>query len=174
MRQTREVATNNGQTYFVTSTTAERRPHFRREAWADLFVETLYEYRPAKFLLHGFVIMPDHFHVLITPAESFEKSVQFMKGGFSFRAKKYLGSNAEVWTVGFSDHRIRDFEDFQIHERDIAKNAVEDRNCAKAEEHRYCSFNKLYEVDACPQGLKPEILGGPYGAAKAAPFQSNN
>jgi len=34
--------------------------------------------------------MPDHFHLLITPAHevSLEKAVQLIKGGFSFRAKK--------------------------------------------------------------------------------------
>jgi putative transposase len=42
-----------------------------------------------KFLLHAFVIMPDHFHALITPAEnvSLEKAMQYIKGGFSFRLK---------------------------------------------------------------------------------------
>ena len=38
----REVATNNGQTYFVTSNTTERKPFFRHERWANLFLETLY------------------------------------------------------------------------------------------------------------------------------------
>ena len=61
-------ATGNGQTYFVTSNTAERKPFFRHERWAKLFLETLYGYRPERYLsLHGFVLMPDHFHVLITP-----------------------------------------------------------------------------------------------------------
>jgi len=34
--------------------------------------------------------MPDHFHVLITPAQDvpMERAVQLIKGGFSFRVKK--------------------------------------------------------------------------------------
>ena len=36
--------------------------------------------------------MPDHIHVLLTPTTNLEKAVQFIKGGFSYRAKKELGS----------------------------------------------------------------------------------
>jgi REP element-mobilizing transposase RayT len=111
MRPTREVATNNGQTYFVTSNTAQRRPFFPHARWAELFIKTLYGYRPERFLIHGFAVMPDHFHVLITPKESLERAVQYIKGGFSFRAKKELGWNGDVWSrdfpiIGFGMKRI--------------------------------------------------------------------
>jgi putative transposase len=53
-----------------------------------LFVDVLLRYRrQRKYLLHEFVVMPDHFHLLITPAEAPERSIQLVKGGFSFRAK---------------------------------------------------------------------------------------
>ncbi len=173
MRPRREVATNNGQTYFVTSNAAQWRPLFRNARWAELFVETIYGYRPERYLLHGFVVMPDHFHVLITPRESLERAVQYVKGGFSFRAKKELGWNGEVWVTGFSDHRIRDEEDFAIHQQYIERNPVEARLVGRPEEYAYCSANGRFEVDAFPQGLKPqdnEVVGG---AAEAAPFQNN-
>jgi putative transposase len=52
------------------------------------------------------VVMPDHFHALVTPADeiSLEKAVQFIKGGFSFRLK----SSLPVWHPSFTNHRIRD------------------------------------------------------------------
>jgi len=90
----------------VTSSTWERRALFRNVQWAKLLIDTICHYRGIAYLLHEFVIMPDHFHVLITPLTSLEKAIQFIKGGFSFRAKKELGSNMEVWQKGFSDHRI--------------------------------------------------------------------
>jgi putative transposase len=96
----REVATRNGQTYFVTWNTAERRPFFRHERWAKLFLEVLYGYRPERYLLHGFVLMPDHFHLLLTPTASLELAVQCLKGGFSFRAKRELGWKAAVEQAG--------------------------------------------------------------------------
>lgn len=57
------------RTFFVTSSTWGRRAIFRAEPLGNLFLATLFNYRRAgKFLLHEFVVMPDHFHVIITPA----------------------------------------------------------------------------------------------------------
>ena len=63
----REHARNSEQTYFVTSSTWERRPLFRAQPFAELFVAVLQQYRGSSYLLHEFVLMPDHFHLLITP-----------------------------------------------------------------------------------------------------------
>lgn len=84
------------RTFFVTSSTWGRRSVFRSERMAKLFIEVLYHYRSqGKYLLHEFVLMPDHFHLLITVSAnlSIERAVQFVKGGFSFRVKRELGSN---------------------------------------------------------------------------------
>jgi putative transposase len=169
----REPATSNGQTYFVTSNTAERRLFFLQERWAKLFLEVLFSYRPERYLLHGFVLMPDHFHVLITPQASLELAVQCLKGGFSFRAKREFGWNGGVWVAGFSDHRIRDDEDYRIHQAYIARNPVKARLVEDAREYAYSSENDQFELDLFPQGLKPQNIGIASGAAKAAPFQRN-
>src|SRR5918999_50601 len=108
VRPKREHATNNGQTYFVSSQTWGRLKFFAREAWANLFLDCLYHCRrDGSYLLHQFVLMPDHFHLLITPQTSLEKAVQLIKGNFSYRVKKELGYPKSVWQTGFSDHRIR-------------------------------------------------------------------
>ncbi len=101
MRPKREHATENQQTYMVTTSTWGQRALFCGERWAALFIDTLYHYRGSAYLLHEFVVMPDHVHALLTPLTSLEKAVQFIKGGFSFRARKELGSNMEVWQQGF-------------------------------------------------------------------------
>jgi putative transposase len=173
MRPEREVATSNGQTYFVTSNTAARKPFFRHERWGRLFIETLYGYRPERFTIHGFVIMPDHFHVLMTPRESLERAVQCVKGGFSFRAKRELGWVGDVWIAGFSDHRIRDEEDFEVHRRYMAVNPVKAGLCGRAEEYAFSSANGMFELDEFPRGLKPGFRGVGVGAAKAAPLQNS-
>jgi len=168
----REVVTNNGQTYFVTSNCVGRKRLFRHDRWAELFVSVLYGYRPERLLLHGFVLMPDHFHLLITPRESLERAVQCVKGGFSFRAKRELGWVGDVWVAGFSDHRIRDLQDYRNHERYIANNPVEARLAERPEQFHYSSANGRFELDDVPQGLKPQPQPDQGGAAEAAPFQS--
>jgi putative transposase len=173
MRPKREIATSNGQTYFVTSNSAERKPFFRHERWAKLFLETLYRYRPERYLLHGFVLMPDHFHLIITPTTSLELAIQCVKGGFSFRVKKELGWTGEIWVAGFADHRIRDDEDFELHLAYITRNPVNARLVESPEQYAYSSASGHFEVDAFPRGLKPQhSQSASGGAAEAAPFQS--
>jgi len=53
--------------FFVTSSIVEKRNLLQSQRSAILFIEVLYHYRDERrYLLHGFVVMPDHFHVLIT------------------------------------------------------------------------------------------------------------
>jgi len=168
----REPASNNGQTYMITSSTWERRELFRNERWAKLLIDTIYHYRDQAYLLHEFVIMPDHIHVLLTPLTSLEKAVQFIKGGFSYRAKKELGSKMEVWQKGFQDHRIRDANDYAIHVSCIHHNPVKEHFCQRAEECPYSSAHPGFELDPVPLGLKPESFGEPDAARlEGVPFQ---
>lgn len=172
MRPKRETTTNSGgQTYFVTSNTAARMPLFRHERWSRLFIETLYSYRPDRYLIHGFTVMPDHFHCLLTPKASLELAVQCLKGGFSFRAKKEFAWKEDIWIAGFSDHRIRDEGDFEVHQRYIDRNAVKGKLVERENEYAYFSANGQFELDAFPRGLKPDFMTRSSGAAKAAPFQ---
>ena len=85
-------------TYFITSSTFQKNSLFQSKRMAQLFVAVLFHYRDQKnYLLHEFVLMPDHFHLLITPVLSLERALQLIKGGFSYRAKKELGFIGEIW-----------------------------------------------------------------------------
>ena len=175
MKPVREHATNNAQTYFVTSDTWERRALFNVESWARLFFKTLLSHRGESYLLHEFVLMPDHFHLMITPVNALEKAIQLIKGGFSYQAKKELGSNMEIWRRGFADHRIRDAEDYDKHLHYIHLNPVKKHLCASPSEYRYSSAYPGWKLDPIPQGLKPEEIMGPdCGTTEVMPFQSNN
>src|ERR1700751_2718908 len=157
----------------ITSQTWERRLLFSKERWARLLVDTIYHYRGTAYLLHEFVVMPDHLHILLTPLTSLEKAVQFIKGGFSYRAKKELGSNLEVWQKGFSDHRIRDASDYRSHQVYIQQNPVRKGLCERAEEYPYSSAKSGFELDPAPQGLKPAGLDESCAARlEGAPFQN--
>jgi len=135
-------------------------------------IDTLYHYRGSAYLLHEFVLMPDHFHILITPIGSLERAVQYIKGGFSYRVKKELASNMEVWQKGFSDHRVRDAEDYVRHVQYIHSNPVRKHLCEKPEDYPYSSAHSGFELDAVPQGLKPGSFSNPNGAPEGAPFQN--
>jgi putative transposase len=121
-----KLAPQELRTYFVTAVTANRRRLFQVEASALLMLDVLRSYRcQDRFELHAFVVMPDHLHLLLTPAPdvSLEKALQFIKGGFSFRLK----SKREVWERGFNEVQIRDLEKFEACRRYIEENPVRGR-----------------------------------------------
>ena len=115
------------RTFFVTSKTAPNKAVLRSERMALLMIDVLRSYvRAGKFILHDFVVMPDHIHLLITLDQlmSVEKAAQLVKGGFSYRAKKELGYGGEVWQKGFSEVRILDRQSFLAHRDYINQNPV--------------------------------------------------
>ena len=145
------------RTFFITTITAQRQPIFRRETTANLLLELLAHYRDqGKYLLHEFVIMPDHIHLLITPSAeiSLERAIQFIKGGFSFRLK----SRGPVWQAGFANHRVHDLDDYERHREYIQMNPVRARLVGSAEDYRYSSASDVLRTDLVPQGLKPPFL----------------
>lgn len=150
------VRVHNFGTYFVTATTWERRALFTSQPWAQLFLKTLYEYRASgQYLLHEFVLMPDHFHLIITPVDiPLERAAQFVKGGFSFRAGRELSSACEIWQKGFTDHRIRDATDYERCREYIVMNPVRAKLCVEAGQYPFSSPGAGWVLDDVPQRLK--------------------
>jgi putative transposase len=98
--------------------------------------------------------MPEHFHAVITPAQDItvERAMQFLKGGYSFRVKKELNRNVDIWKRGFTDHRVRigEYEEFRLN---IDQNPVHAGMVKKAEDYPYGSASGKYELDSRPAHL---------------------
>src|SRR5271154_5395620 len=147
--------TGNG-TYFITSATYQKMSLFQTERMGALFLEVLQNYRNQdKYLIHEFVLMPDHFHLLITPNQSLEKAVQFIKGGFSYRAKKELDYRGEVWEHSFHDRRVREAREYEQFRKYIHQNPIKRGLAVVAAEYRYSSAAETFPLDAVPRWLKP-------------------
>jgi putative transposase len=132
------LAPQETRTYFVTAVTVRRRRIFQVSTNAELLQKTILDYRAQnRFLLHAFVIMPDHFHAILTPAPdvSLEKAMQFIKGGFSFRLKSKL----DVWERGFNESQILSAEKFRSVARYIEENPVRRGLAPTPEEFPYSS-----------------------------------
>jgi putative transposase len=158
------------RTFFVTSSTWGKRSLLQSERAASLLIEVLYEYRnQGKYLLHEFVIMPDHFHILITvgPELSIERAVQFIKGGFAFRVGKELGFGVPVWQKGFSEVRVLTSKQSAAIRHYILENPVTRRLVERAPDFPYSSAHPGFDLDPVPQGLKPKfsrvLVGMPEG-----------
>ena len=95
--------------YFITASTFQKRQLLQSDRMKHLLHDVLFHYREQlKYLLHDFVLMPNHFHLLITPVVTLEKAMQLVKGGFSFRAKRELGFLHEIWQPSYYDRGVRD------------------------------------------------------------------
>jgi putative transposase len=145
-------------TYFVTSRTWEGRAIFKTEPPCEIFTESLFHYRDeGAYKLHEFVLMPDHFHVLLTLGDdiTLECTVQFIKGGSAKRIREALLFRFPVWQRGFSDHRIRDAADYNVRLHYVAQNPVKKHLATGPSEYRWSSASGAFQMDEWPQGLKP-------------------
>ena len=166
-----ENVTANSRTFFVTSSIAGKRNLLQSDRSAQLFIRVLYEYRKqGRFRLHEFVVMPDHFHVLLTveAGMTIECAVQFLKGGFAFRAGREFGFRAPLWQRGFHDERVGNAEGFAGMREYIHNNPIVARLASEPAEYPYSSASGRFELDPPPQGLKPASGVTIRDAAKAA------
>lgn len=144
----------------MTSRTWQSRQLFIADEVCELFLQSLADYRQqGHFALHAFVLMPEHFHVLITPAEdiALERAVQLIKGGSAHRIGRVRDLTFPVWQRGFTDHRIRDFDDYQAHVGYIEQNPVKRKIVDSAHDYKWSSVRRTVGLDDVPQRLKPLV-----------------
>jgi len=144
-------------TYFITANTFQKKSIFQVDSNALLFIEVLYHYRQnGNYLLHEFVLMPNHFHLLITPTGiTLERALQLIKGGSSYRMGKERGIKKEIWQTSFLDRRVRDSEEYEKFRNYIHQNPVKRFLAKTAAEYPYSSASGTFQLDPVPQWLKP-------------------
>jgi len=147
------------RTFFVTTVSWQRSPIFRVEARARLLIEVLLGYRDqGRYRLHEFVVMPDHVHLLFSPAPeiSLERAVQFIKGGYSYRLRKV--EKIQVWQESFTNHRIHDFDDYQRHCENVRMNPVRARLVRDAAAYAFSSANGSFSFGCGATGAKARLF----------------
>jgi REP element-mobilizing transposase RayT len=118
-----------GRTYVLTAVTHERQPLFidwqigrlvvREFALAqqDCLVESL-----------AWVVMPDHFHWLVTLGEDpLSLLMQRVKGRSAMAINKRYGSTGQIWQKGYHDRALRKEEDLREIARYIVANPLRAR-----------------------------------------------
>ena len=76
--------------------------------------------------------------------------MQFIKGGFSYRLKQ-----GHIWQASFTNHRVRDWDDYERHREYIWMNPVRAGLVRAPEEYAYSSVSGRFALDPMPAGLKP-------------------
>jgi REP-associated tyrosine transposase len=159
-----------GWTYFVTTKAWQSVSVFQVQEIAHIVVGKVMEYlNKGNYLLHEFVLMPNHLHLILTPADSvsLEKAVQFIKGGSSHEIHQARHNKIPIWQSGFHESRVRDSVDLKKKADYIRFNPVVAGLAERPQEWPFGSASGKYGLDPVPQGLKPVGLNsrnvGPKG-----------
>ncbi len=158
--------TGPGATYFVTTKTWQSRALFQVTDLAETLIECLLKYRnEGAYLLHEFVVRPNHLHLLLTPGDttSLEKAMQLIKGGSSYEIHRRRGHKMQIWQSGFHDWTVRDAEDYQARRSYIWMNPVTAHLVERPEDWALGSVCGRFKMDSTPaclaSGAKAHSVG---------------
>jgi len=149
-------------TYFVTTKTWQGRSVFQVCENAEILIESVIRYRDAaSYLLHEFVVMPDHLHLILTPAgdTTLEKAMQLIKGGSSHAIHQRRGSKLQIWQPGFHEESIHDQDDYMRKAEYIRVNPVNAHLVDRPEDWVYSSTAGKFMMDPMPERLKADTSG---------------
>jgi len=133
--------------YYVTSVTKYRRPIFRDTIYARHLLGCIaYFHFTLDFKLLGYVIMPDHFHLLIQASKNcISRIMKLIKGNFARRYNELLEQKGSIWQRRFYDNVLRDKKQIQkkliyMHRNPLIKGLVD--NPGDYEFSSYQQYNK--------------------------------
>src|SRR3990172_7219292 len=136
--------------YFVTTTTQERNRLFADQQNCQILCTLLSNMRAGgQFLLLGFVIMPDHLHLLLVPQSenTLPEIMRDLKRGSSRLIGRRLGKPGKVWMDGYYETGIRSEEQLLAALNYIQQNPVKAGLAATPEGFQFCSANPAFEND---------------------------
>jgi putative transposase len=138
--------------HYITCSCHDRRPHLGTAVRRDLFLEILEETRRKyRFVVHGYVIMPEHFHLLITEPDIGDPSLvmKVVKHRFACACRTLpLGGSLalphhaprHVWQPRFYDFNVWTERKRIEKLRYIHRNPVNRGLVAEPEQWRWSSF----------------------------------
>ncbi len=151
-----------GTSYFVTTKCWQGRTIFQIRETAEILINTLFHYRDrGAYLLHDFVVMPDHLHLLLTPSPttSLEKAVQLIKGGSSHQIHRERNQRMQIWQEAFYDWTIRDANDWRAKVEYIRMNPLRTKLAQRPQDWPYSSANGQFTVDPMPTKYSQRASG---------------
>jgi len=141
---------SDGQYYFVTTGTHRRAPIFGRPDLAEVVIDALYHIRrDGRIGIHGFVVMPDHFHVVISLVgdNTLPRVMHSLKSYSANAINRTRGSSGGVWQEGYYDYALRNVKDAERKLRYVLGNPLRKRLAEEFDLYPWSSANEAYEVD---------------------------
>lgn len=144
-------------TFLVTAPTFHRKRLFQNERYGEALTEILMRCRQEHdLLLHDYVIMPDHVHLLVTGKTNSEalEGVRSLQKTFAENLRREFGYNGEVWETKFREGEIHSATEYAEAARHIHSNPVRVGFCEKPAEYRMSSRSSRWILDPVPESLR--------------------
>jgi putative transposase len=116
--------------------------YLRQPAVADMIAQAILYNADilGHYVLHAFVVMPNHVHVLATPAVALPKLTKSLKGITAKRANAMLAMTGNsFWQEESYDHLVRGEREFEKIRNYIEENPVRAGLVREASEYRWSS-----------------------------------
>jgi REP element-mobilizing transposase RayT len=138
--------------------------YLRQPAIADMVVEAI-QYNSnilGHYLLHAFVVMPNHVHLLVTPAVALPKLTKSLKGITGKRANAMLAmTGSSFWQEESYDHLVRHEREFEKIRNYIEENPVRARLVREANEYWWSSAGWATGGSPADLGVRPTTAASP-------------
>jgi putative transposase len=123
--------------------------YLRMPAIANAVIACIRKGMPHDYLLHAWVVMPNHLHLLLTPHIEPAVMLRKLKGASAREANKLLGLTGQpFWQDESYDRLVRSQQEFERIEEYILQNPVRAGLARSAEEYPWSSICEA-------SGLKP-------------------
>jgi putative transposase len=136
----------SGQSHFVTFSCYRRQPLFNDFEAYDLFPACLEKMRRRFHLcVYGYVIMPEHVHLLLTEPEqgTLAEAIHYLKLSFTKKLHaRVSGRQAEgsFWQKRYYDRNVRNAREFTVKLKYLHRNPVKRGLVQKPEDWEWSSF----------------------------------
>jgi REP element-mobilizing transposase RayT len=134
--------------------------YLRQPALADMVVEAIHcnGIVLGHYTLHAFVVMPNHVHLLVTPAVALSKLTKSLKGITAKRANAMLAlTGSPFWQEESYDHLVRQGGEFDKIHSYIEENPVRAGLVTAASEYRWSSAGWATGGSPADQGVRPTM-----------------
>jgi putative DNA methylase len=110
--------------------------HLRKPEIAKLIEDALLHFDGTRYLLHAWVVMPNHVHVLVTPLHdnSLSSILHSWKSFTAKQANRMLGRTGAFWQEEYFDRAIRDDRHFAAAVEYVEQNPVKAGLCREVAE----------------------------------------
>ena len=147
---------HSGQSHFLTFSCYRREPRFQASATYDLFLVALENMR-LKFsvCIYGYVVMPEHVHLLLSEPErqTLAHAMHYLKLSFTKRLHRETAIEpGPFWQERGYDRNVRNAKEFTvklgyIHQNPVKRGLVKAREDWKWSSFRHYAFQERGVVD---------------------------